>query len=393
MARPWLTLAAVATLFACAEDAAPFATGRRDAGADAGGPGPDATTAQPSDASNASLLPQVVSAEHDPERRTRLECVDVPGVTGFYTPPSLHAVGDRVYVASVDSTDVTPRVLLHAAPIDALEFGEPTTLLYGARPVDLIAEGQTLRALAGRQFYTVELLSTDGGATFSEPLTLGPHEPTYNCDGYPPPRYFRGREPVQLAVVGSDFNTGVFGCYERLFVARAGDAGWTEPVEVERGDAVFAFQGQQRAWIVTTLATLRSDDDARTWSPEPSLDPVAGGVFTGAQLALARWDATGALVLESDDDGLSWHSQTRVIEGQAPGGVFIANDGASVSLAAAMATELVFSTRFETDGAWSEPTRIEHGGARRLLALAQSGATTLWLTAGGDDALELCSLR
>ncbi len=187
------------------------------------------------------VLPDVVPAVRTPEMRNDVECTRVPGVTSFYAPPSLHVIDATVYVFSVDASEQTPRVLMHLSPLEPLAFGEPTTLLHGGHEVDLIAQGQTLRALVGRQFYTVELVSSDG-LTFEEVQQVGPHEPTYNCEGYPPPRYFRGRQPAQLMVAGSDYSTGLFGCYER----------------------VFAHQGASHASIVTTLGVLQSRDDGES---------------------------------------------------------------------------------------------------------------------------------
>jgi hypothetical protein len=355
-----------------------------DAGADAATPRPNL------------ILPQVEPAEHTPETRTTMQCAAVPGVTSFYAPPSLHVARDTAYVFSVDSSEAVPRVLLHATPLAELAFGEPTTFLHGARPVDLIAQGDELRALAGRQFYTVELASSDG-MSFAEVQQVGPHEPTYNCEGYPPPHYFRGRDPVELIVVGSDYNTGVFGCYERVFVARREADAWAEPVEVGRGDAIFAFHGERRATIVTNLGVLQSalvgdGVDELSFETISGLDAV-GGAHTGERLVLVRAGGDGVHALVSEDEGETWSRQTRVFGPAAYAATFIATDGPTLALASATATELVLSASFDHAATWSEPTRLALSSGQRLLAVAQREATTFWLTAGADEALELCGLR
>lgn len=335
------------------------------------------------------MLPEGEPARRANDPRGEVECTAVPGVAGFYTPPSLYVIGDSVYVFSVDASEQVPEVLVHTSSLAQLGFGEPSTLLYGAHEVDLIAQGDELRALVGRQFYTVEMASSDG-VTFEESQQVGPHEPTYNCEGYPPPRYFRGRDPAELLVVGSDYNTGLFGCYERVFVGRRQGAAWAEPVEVGRGDAIFAYQGQARATIVTSLAVLQSADDGETWTPIDGL-MAAGGAFTGSRLVLLRATGAGMLALQSRDEGESWSQETVVLEDPAYGGAWIAADGPQVSVAVATAKELVLSTSFDDTETWTEPKRLARPD--RVLALAQRASTTLWLTADAADALELCLLR
>lgn len=339
------------------------------------------------------VLPEVSDAERSgPDPREELSCADVPGVAGFYTPPSLHAFRGLAYVFSVDASEATPRVLMHVSPIAELAFSNPATLLYGAHEVDVIAHDDGLWALAGRQFYTLQLASLDG-FLFAEDQVVGPHQPVYDCEGFPPPRYFRGREPVELIAVGNDFNGGLFGCQERVFVARRGASGWDEPVEVGRGDAVFAHHGATRATIVTSLGVLQSRDDGATFQQVTGFD-AAGAAFTGSQLVLLRSGGDGIRVLASDDDGTSWRAQTRVLPDQANGGgPFIAADGAQLAVALATATEIVLTTSADDAVSWTEPRRITRPSPRRLLALAQHGDATLWLTSGSDGALELCALQ
>ena len=360
------------------------------AGCDADTPEEQTPTEQPT---LPLVLPEVSDAERSgQDRREELSCADVPGVAGFYTPPSLHAFRGLAYVFSVDASEATPRVLMHVSPIAELAFANPATLLYGAHEVDVIAHDDGLWALVGRQFYTLQLASIDG-FLFAEDQVVGPHQPTYDCEGFPPPRYFRGREPVELIAVGNDFNGGLFGCQERVFVARRGASGWDEPVEVGRGDVVFAHHGATRATIVTTLGVLLSRDDGATFQQVTGFD-AAGGAFTGSQLVLLRSGGDGVRVLASDDDGTSWRAQTRVLPDQANGGgPFIAADGATLAVALATASEIVLATSSDDAVSWTEPRRIARPSARRLLALAQHGDATLWLTSGSDGALELCALQ
>ena len=360
---------------------------------DAAGPRdePDAAVDAGMRAPVGSRLPAVEDAVRTEDSRSAIDCTSVPGFTSFYAPPSLHVIGDTVYVFSVDSSEQVPRVLAHISTLEAFAFGEPTTVIHGARPMDLIAQGDELRGLAGRQFYTVELASTDG-ATFEEAQQIGPHEPTYNCEGYPPPHYFRGRDPAELLVVGSDYNTGLFGCYERVFVSRREAGAWAEPVEVGRGDAIYAYQGDARALIVTTGAVLESVDGGATFTAVAGLD-AAGGAFTGSRLVLARAVPDGVLALESEDDGETWLRQTRVLTEPSYGGALIAADGPALAMLVASATELVLSASFDDAATWTEPERLPRADGQRLLGLAQSGDTTLWLTAHPDDSLELCRLR
>jgi len=384
--RPCLLAVACALCVACAEPAAPpFAPLSRDAGHGEPETPLDAAILPPA----GPTLPSVEPAQRASDARGEAKCAAVPGVTGFYTPPSLHAIGDSVYVFSVDASEPVPQVLVHVSGLDPLDFGEPSTLLYGAHEVDLIAQGDQLRALAARQFYAVEMVSSDG-LTFEESQQVGPHEPTYDCEGYPPARYFRGRDPVQMLVVGSDYNTGLFGCYERVFVGRRQGNAWAEPVEVGRGDAIFAYQGQAMSTLVTSLGVLQSADDGQTWSPVAGL-MAAGGAFTGERLLLIRLVGEGVAVLESRDQGETWTRQIGVLEDVAYGGAFIAADGPHVSVAVATAQELVLSTSDDDAETWTDPKRLPRPD--RVLALAQHGTATLWLTAGADDALELCVLR
>ena len=338
------------------------------------------------------MLPEVADAERSgPDARVDRSCAGVPGVAGFYTPASLHVIDDLAYVFSVDASDPSPRVLMHVTPVAELWFGNPAPLLQGAHEVDLIEHGDELRALVGRQFYSVELASLDG-FVFSEDQVVGPHQPTYNCEGFPPPRYFRGRETAELIAVGSDFNGGLFGCQERVFVARRDGIDWAEPVEVGRGDAVYAYQGASRATLVTTLGVLQSTDDGASFQTVTGLE-AAGGAFTGSRLVLIRAAGDGVRALLSDDDGASWSAQTRVLADQPIGGAFVAVDGEHLAVASATASEIVLTTSADDAVRWTEPRRIPRPSWQRLLAIAQHGNTTLWLTAGQQDALELCALR
>jgi hypothetical protein len=184
----------------------------------------------------------------------------------------------------------------------------------------------------------------------------------------------------------------VFGCVERVFVGHPEGGVWAEPVEVGRGDALFAFEGVERSWLVTTFGVMRSTDGGATFAQAPGLDAL-GGAFAGGRLMLLLRDPAGATLVRSDDEGQRWDAQTRVLEAQPVDGPFVAADGDAVSVARATASELVLTTSFDAGERWSEPRRLPRGGVQKLLGLAQRDDATLWLTAGEDDALALCVLR
>jgi hypothetical protein len=119
----------------------------------------------------------------------------------------------------------TLQLVMRSAAIGEEAFGDPTTLLHGAREVDLIERDGKLMALASRMLYAVALESEDG-VEWTELGYVAPDEPTYNCEGYPPVRFARGQERPGFVALGHDLNTGVFGCYERTFVAEAAGDFW-----------------------------------------------------------------------------------------------------------------------------------------------------------------------
>lgn len=342
-----------------------------------------------------SPLPPATAAQLTRAQRTDMQCTTLAATAGFYTPASLYAIGGDIYVFSVDSSEAVPRVLMHRGALDTLTFAPADTLLYGARKVDLVDEGGTLRALVARQFYAVELSSTDG-VTFEETQNVGPNEPTYNCEGYPPARYFRGRTPSELLAMGNDYNTGLFGCYERVFVGRRKDGAWSVPVEVGRGHVVFAFQGEKRAMIFTTLAVLESLDDGESWQAITGLD-ASGAAYTGRQLVLIRPHGTpvdGIAVAYSDDDGTSWARQQRLLPDLPYGDLLIGSDGENLAVAMATSSEIVLTASTDEGATWSVPTRLTRSATTRLLATAMSGSTLLFLTASdATSTLELCALR
>lgn len=306
--------------------------------------------------------------------------------------PQLFATDGKLYVIDTDPMADVPPLRVRVAAT-GLSFGAPTTLLYGARRADLMQEGDKFRLLAARQFYAVAFESTDG-VDWIEGQHVAPDEPTYNCEGFPPLAFFRGRTPARLLAMGNDYNSGVFGCSDRVFLSRRGSGSWDTPTQIGQGDVMFALDGERRQIVLTTLGALVSEDDGKNFARQPEVGG-SGAAWTGARLVVADVhdgsSAGGVVVVFSDDEAKSWQAPVVLLAEPVVAAPLIAADGATLAVAVALSDALVLTRSTDAGATWSKPRRLDRPADTRLDAVAVDGQRIAWLTTGGH--YEVCAVQ
>ncbi len=322
------------------------------------------------------------------------ECARVDQGDGDH--PSLFAIGGEWFAFYTEGGEYSSPLEVRTSKIDSLSFGDPTTLLHGAREVDLILDDGRLTALAARQFYAV-LLVSDDSSEWTELGNIAPDEPTYNCDGFPPAMFFRSSGSPRFIAMGNDYNTGIFGCTDRLFVAKKTADTWNVPIHSGKGDVVFAYQGSNQLTVVTTFGIYVSTDDGGTFSELKDGDTTAsqlkgtGATSTDSRLNLIQtydWanEYSIALVI-SDDEGTSWNERIILQKSNSPYfAPLIASDENRLAVAWIVSGAVWAMTSPDAGDTWSEPGRLtdptsETGGASKL-SIAVSGSHIGVLFAG-----------
>ncbi len=311
--------------------------------------------------------------------------------------PSLFTVSDKWFAFFQEGGEYSSPLKVRQSDVFPVNFGEAVTLLHGARKVDLIQDGATLKALASRQFYAV-LMSSDDGLDWQELGNIAPDEPTYNCEGFPPAKFFRTSGTVEHIVMGSDYNTGIFGCTKRIFVGNMQGDTWSVPKQVGKGDAVFAYEGRNQLTIVSTFSVYASLDDGMRFTELKGGDTTAtqlegtGATVTGQRLILAQtynWANEYAItIVISEDEGATWTKRTVL---QKSGNLYltpiIEADEALVAVAwiAADAVWIMYSPdRGETwssPGQFSNPTELS--GIRNISLAVSSNSIAVMFQGDG----------
>lgn len=303
---------------------------------------------------------------------------------------ALFAAGGRLHVIDVDPVEPVPPLRIRSAAT-GLDFGAPVTLLYGARRADLIEEGSKLAMLVARQFYAVAL-SSDDGSTWIEGQHVGPDEPTYNCDGYPPLGFFRGRSPARFLAMGNDLHDGIFGCHSRVFLSRRGGDTWATPTQIGEGTVLFGFDGKERVFLLTSGGALLSDDGGKTFVKRAEVHG-SGAAWTGRHLVVARGHdgAGGVEMLFSDDEGASWRTPVLLLAEPTYGVPFVAVDGATLGVAVALPDAIVVTRSADHGDTWSKPRRVARAPGEALVGVAVEGSRVAWLTTG--DSYQVCATQ
>lgn len=383
----WWVLACVC---ACGQGEKPpfVAHAARDAGDDAGVDAGDGCVGEgaacPAGPAPAPVRPAVFSTDELGEP----ECVrfDEPAPRDV----ALFAADGQLHVIDVDPVLEVPPLRIRSAA-KGLDFAAPVTLLYGARRADLIAEGDKLAMLAARQFYAVALSSDDGG-TWMEGQHVGPDEPTYNCEGFPPLAFFRGRSPARFLAMGNDFNDGLFGCHSRVFLSRRDGETWATPTQIGEGTVVFGFDGERRLFLLTSTGALVSDDGGKTFVKPPEVNGN-GAAWTGQQLVLARGHdgAGGVALVFSDDEGASWQTPVLLLDEPTYGAPLIAADGPTLGVTVALPDAIVLTRSGDHGDTWSNLRRVARAPGEALVGVAVEGSRVAWLTTG--DRYQVCAAQ
>lgn len=316
--------------------------------------------------------PETKEAAIEHQAPTLSECVRLDEESGDF--PSLFAFDGKWYAFFTEGADYqTAATNLRVSGVDRLDFSDPVTLLYGAREVDLVREQNRFLALAARQFYAVLLESADG-TEWSEIRNIGPDEPTYLCDGYPPARFFRTSGAIRFLAMGNDYNTGIFGCVSRLFFSENKNGEWTVPVQIGDGDAVFAYQGDERLTIVSTFGVYLSSNGGAGFSELAGGDTTAsqvrgtGAAAVGDRLFLVQdYNYANEYVialLASNDEGATWTEKIVLHRSVEPCfSPVIASDRDFVAVAWMSASSIMVMTSPDRGATWSEPGIFEDPGS------------------------------
>jgi len=314
--------------------------------------------------------PQIVDAEITHPAPQRTGCIRLDEGEGEGDHPALFAIRDQWFAFFTEGiSNETAALALRVSVPDPVDFGPPVSLLYGAASIDLVDEGGRLLALASRMLYAV-MLESDDGSAWTELGNIAPDEPPYDCEGYPPALFFRSETLIGHLAMGNDYNTGIFGCTDRLFFSTRTDTGWQVPRQVGDGDAVFGFDGEGRLTLVSTFGVYTSTDEGATFDEIPGGDTTAtqirgsGGAWVGGRLVLVQTynyaNENVIAVLMSDDSGASWPLQVVL---QRSGGIFgapvVASDGESLAVAFWAPSGLEVMTSPDRGETWSEPGRFD----------------------------------
>ncbi len=322
---------------------------------------------------------------------------------GLGKHPTLSAIGDRWFAFYTEGEyNTESEVVLRTSPIDDPLFDEPVRLLMGAREVDIIDEGNRFLAMVSRMLYAVALESVDG-VGWTELGYVAPDEPTYDCEGYPPVKISRGESPAGFVAMGHDYNTGIFGCTDRVFAAVAKDDFWEVPEQAGKGDVVFAYEGSSRLTVVSTFGVYTSIDKGETFSEFEDGDTTAsqlkgtGATWTGSRLIITQsynWaNEYSIAAITSDDDGATWPTRIILTSGSSP--IFapiIASDGDQVVVAWIVSGAVWAMTSPDSGDTWSEPGKLsnptEDSGASKLSIAVKE--TSIGILFAGDG-VQFCS--
>jgi hypothetical protein len=260
-------------------------TGSQDSGADT-----ETGTDTGSDTGNS--VPEAVEAVIEHDAPILGSCTRIDEESGGN--PAVFYIDDQLFAFYTEGQDYSSPLFLRTSSLDTLDFSEPTSLLYGARNVDLIREDEKLKVLATRQFYTV-LLESEDGIEWQEVQNIAPDEPTYNCSDFPPARFFRGGNQTDYLLMGNEYNTGIFGCTSRIFFARKTDKLWEVPHKIAQGNAIFGFQSEELLTVVSTFGVYSSEDEGETFAE------LKGGENTSNQLrgSGAAWTGEHLILVQS----------------------------------------------------------------------------------------------
>jgi len=319
---------------------------------------------------------------------------------GEGTPAGLYAVDQQWFAFYAEGFD-PPILNVRLSELSALDFGDARNVLAGATKADLIKDGTSLKAVASRQLYAV-LLESDDGSEWTDVTNLAPDEPNYACEGYPPARLFRGASPVEFIAMGHDFNSGIFGCTERLFVSQRTGEQWNVPENAGKGDAVFAYHGTSQLTVISTSGVYATVDGGHSFSKQSGGDKTneqlkgTGGAWTGSRLLLVQSYSFAneyaiALVI-SEDEGASWLKRVLLTTSTSPlFNPLLAASGERLAVTWNSSGKLWLMTSPDGGGTWSERGQFDDPNAAQAMSATSVAVSGSMLgVMGAADGVRVC---
>lgn len=318
-----------------------------DGGGDSGPPGPEL---EPAD---------IAHPEPAFSGCTRLD-------EGEGRPAGLFSYSGRWFAFFTEGLDYASPLNLRIAEAGEGRFGDSVRVLAGARQIDLVQQQDgSLLGLASRQLYAV-LLESEEGLQWTELGNVAPDEPAYYCEGFPPARFFRAPGEVAYLAMGHDYNTGLFGCQDRLFVSSRQEDGWSMPEHIGSGDAVFGYQQGEHLILVSTFGIYLSDDGGASFSKQEAAGPTAfflagsGTAWIDGRLVLAQnrslQEMQALVLLFGEQFGSSWPRGLILRSWKTSfNSPLVASDGDFIAVAWQQDAELWVMTSPDRGLSWSRP--------------------------------------
>ncbi len=185
------------------------------------------------------------------------ECLQIGEGEG--TRPAVFGVGGEWHVFRLTGEDNLNALMHHRAPVDDPVFDEGEPSVYAAAAADLREEENgALRLLAVRETYKFEVLRDTEGAWSQEVARMVSEDGRTICPGWEPALFASGDPDLRFLTF--DYDTGIFGCGSKVYLADAGEGerpalrmiglGWTGGAY--RRDGVI---------LITSGWIYRSEDD------------------------------------------------------------------------------------------------------------------------------------